>query len=59
MATAITSCHAIQPSNYPEFCYVIDSDGGTSSDTAQCTTASGSWRPGNSCCNFKGTKSCP
>jgi hypothetical protein len=59
MTAAIAACHAVQPSGYPDFCYVIDSDGGTSSDTSECTSASGSWRAGNNCCNFKGTLSCP
>jgi hypothetical protein len=59
MTAAIAACHAAQLSGYPDFCYVIDSSGGTSSDITQCTAASGSWRSGNNCCNFKGTLSCP
>lgn len=59
MASAITKCHAVQSSQYPDFCYVIDSAGTAATDAAQCGSAAGSWRPKNSCCNFKGTLSCP
>lgn len=59
MTAAIAACHAAQPASYTDFCYVIDADGGTSSDTNECTAASASWRPTNSCCNFLGTTSCP
>jgi hypothetical protein len=59
MTAALTACPASQPAGYTDFCYVIDADGGTAADTLDCTDASGSWRPGNSCCNFMGTLSCP
>lgn len=59
MTAAIAACHAAQLPGYPDFCYVIDSTGGTSSDISECTAGSGSWRSGNNCCNFKGTLSCP
>jgi len=59
MTSAIAACHAAQLSGYTDFCYVIDTDSGTSTDVSECMAASASWRPGNSCCNFKGTLSCP
>ena len=59
MTAAIAACHAAQLPGYTDFCYVIDSDSGTSTDVSECMAASASWRPGNSCCNFKGTLSCP
>jgi hypothetical protein len=59
MTEAIAKCHSVQLSGYPDFCYVIDTDGAVASDTGECTAGAGSWRPGNSCCNFKGTLSCP
>ena len=59
MTAAITACHAAQLPGYTDFCYVIDSDGGTSTDVSECSAASASWRSGNNCCNFMGTLSCP
>lgn len=59
MQDAISACRASQPPSLPDFCYVLDTQGGTSSDAIQCGAASGSWRPGTSCCNFFGTVSCP
>lgn len=58
MTNAISLCRASQPSNLPDFCYVLDAQGGTSLDAAQCAAAGGSWRANNSCCNFRGTLSC-
>jgi hypothetical protein len=59
MTAAITACRAAQPATEPDFCYVIDTDGGTSTDVSECSAASASWRSGNNCCNFLGTLSCP
>jgi hypothetical protein len=58
MTSAIAACHSAQAPVYSDFCYVIDSDGGTSQDSAECSSANASWRA-NGCCNFKGTLSCP
>ena len=59
MTAAISACHIAQPPNLPDFCYVLDRDGAAPSDASQCAAAGGSWRPGNSCCNFFGSVSCP
>jgi hypothetical protein len=59
LTAAIPACRAAQPATEPDFCYVIDGDGGTASDVSECSAASASWRSGNSCCNFMGTLSCP
>jgi hypothetical protein len=59
MTTAIATCHAVQPPDRPDFCYVIDRNGAAATDESECTAASASWRPGNDCCNFFGTLSCP
>lgn len=59
LTTAISACRAAQPAAYSDFCYVLDEPGATQSDVFQCAEASGSWRTGNSCCNFMGTLSCP
>lgn len=59
MTAAIAACHAAQLPGYSDFCYVIDSDGATSTDVSECSAALASWRPGNNCCNFMGTLSCP
>lgn len=59
MTSGIAMCHTVQPMPTLDFCYAIDSDGAASTDASQCAAAAGSWRPGNSCCNFKGTLSCP
>jgi hypothetical protein len=59
MQTAIDLCRASQPSNLPDFCYVLVPQGGTSTDASLCQLFGGSWRPGTSCCNFFGTISCP
>lgn len=59
MTTAVTACHLAQPADRPDFCYVIDSVGTAPSDASQCAAVGGSWRAGNSCCNFFGTTSCP
>ncbi len=59
MATAIATCHAVQPPDRPDFCYVIDASGAAATDASECTAAPASWRPGNNCCNFFGTLSCP
>jgi hypothetical protein len=58
MNAAIKACKATRPQGYPDFCYVLDRDPATGSDMTECA-AQGSWRAGNSCCNFEGTKSCP
>lgn len=59
LTSAVDACYAAQLPGYTDFCYVLDADGGTSEDVADCSEADGSWRPGNSCCNFMGTLSCP
>jgi len=59
MTAAIASCHIAQPANLPDFCYVLDRDGFSPSNEAQCIAAAGSWRPRNNCCNFFGSASCP
>ena len=59
MTAAIAACHAAQLTGYTDFCYVIDTDGATSTDVSECSAAPATWRSGNSCCNFRGTKSCP
>jgi hypothetical protein len=59
MTAAIAACHTAQLPGYTDFCYVVDSTGGTTADATECSDASASWRPGNSCCNFNGTTSCP
>jgi hypothetical protein len=59
MTTAVTACHLAQPADRPDFCYVIDAQGTAPSDASDCAATGGSWRPGNSCCNFFGTTSCP
>jgi hypothetical protein len=59
MTAAISACHIAQPPNLPDFCYVLDADGAAPTDASQCAAAGGSWRPGNSCCNFFGSTSCP
>lgn len=59
MTSAISMCHAVQPMPTLDFCYVIDDGGAGSTDADQCATASGSWRPNSTCCNFEGTLSCP
>jgi len=59
MTAAISACHIAQPPNLPDFCYVLDRDGLAATDASQCGTAGGSWRPGNNCCNFFGSTSCP
>lgn len=59
MSAAIAACPAARPSGYTDSCYVIDRTGGTTADSVSCAAAGGSWRPGNSCCNFKGSLSCP
>jgi hypothetical protein len=59
MTSAIATCAGIHWASYPDHCYVIDIDGTMASDPGECTAGSGSWRSGNSCCNFKGSLSCP
>ena len=59
LASAIAACHAMQPPSLPDFCYVIDVQGGGPTDASVCAAAGGSWRSGNSCCNFLGSVSCP
>lgn len=59
MTTAVTACHLAQPADRPDFCYVLDSEGAAPTDASECAAVGGSWRPGNSCCNFLGTTSCP
>jgi hypothetical protein len=59
MTSAIAMCGTAKPMASLESCHVIDLDGEAPTDAFECKTASGSWRPGNSCCNFKGTLSCP
>ena len=59
MTSANSACRTIQPATYPDFCYVIDSNGAAPTDPTQCAAAGGSWRSGNNCCNFMGTLSCP
>jgi hypothetical protein len=59
MTTAIAACHDAQLPGYTDFCYVADADGPAATDASSCSAASASWRPGNSCCNFNGTSSCP
>lgn len=59
MTTAVTACHLAQPQDRPDFCYVLDTQGAAPTDASDCAAAGGSWRPGNSCCNFFGTTSCP
>ena len=59
LSSAIAACHAAQPTATLDFCYVIDSDGATSTDASECAAASASWRPNHNCCNFLGTVSCP
>ena len=59
MTAAVAACPAARPAGYTDSCYVLDSTGGTAADAVGCAAAGGSWRPGNSCCNFKGTLSCP
>lgn len=59
MTAAVSACHIAQPPNLPDFCYVLDRDGTAATDASQCAAAGGSWRPGNSCCNFLGSVSCP
>jgi hypothetical protein len=59
LATAVAACPSARPAGYTDSCYVLAADGGISSDPGECSSAAGSWRPGNSCCNLKGTKSCP
>lgn len=59
MTSAISACRIAQPPNLPDFCYVLDRDGTAPTDAQQCGAAGGSWRPGNSCCNFLGSTSCP
>ena len=59
MAAAVAACQTHPPDLYTDFCYVLDRTGATQSDISQCATAGGSWRPGNSCCNFRGSLSCP
>lgn len=59
LVSAIAACHAQQPVSLPDFCYVIDVQGGGPTDASLCASAGGSWRSGNSCCNFLGSVSCP
>jgi C1q domain-containing protein len=59
MASAIAACHAADQAAMKDFCYVKDRDGTAPTDASQCSAASASWRPANSCCNFMGTASCP
>jgi hypothetical protein len=59
MTSALAMCGTAKPVANLESCHVIDLDGEPSSDAVECKTASGSWRPGNRCYNFKGTSSCP
>jgi len=60
MAEAIRKCKSTRLSGYPDFCVVRDLDGTASTDASQCAAEPpGSWRYKNSCCNFKGTLSCP
>lgn len=60
MTTAVTACHLAQPADHPtDFCYVMDNQGTAPTDASECAAAGGSWRPGNSCCNFLGSTSCP
>jgi len=61
MTAAIAICQATRLPGYPDFCVVRDLDGTSSTDASQCAAAPApaSWRPKNSCCNFKGTLSCP
>lgn len=61
MTAAIATCRSTHPSDYTDFCYVIDHDGAAGSDASECTgtTPAGSWRSKNNCCNFNGTLSCP
>jgi hypothetical protein len=59
MTSTIAMCGAAKPMANLESCHVIDLDGEPSSDAVERKTASGSWLPGNRCCNFKGTSSCP
>jgi hypothetical protein len=59
MTAAIATCKSQVPSGYPDFCYAQALDGVTNSDISECTAAPASWRKGNSCCNVKGTLSCP
>jgi hypothetical protein len=59
MTTAVTTCHLEQPQDRPDFCYVLDVEGTAPSDARDCAAVGGSLRPGNNCCNFFGTLSCP
>lgn len=59
MSAAIPACRAAPIPGYTDFCYTRNPAGAAPSDATQCTAAGGSWRPGNACCNFKGTLSCP
>lgn len=56
---AVAACPGVRPAPYTDFCYVIAADGATETDDSECSSLSGSWRPGRDCCNFFGTLSCP
>lgn len=59
MTSGIAGCRMAKPMSSLESCHVIDLDGAAPTDATECTAAAGSWRTGNSCCNFEGTLSCP
>jgi hypothetical protein len=59
MTSGIAMCGIAKPMANLDSCHVIDLDGAAPTDAPQCAAAAGSWRPGNNCCNFKGTLSCP
>lgn len=59
MTSGIAMCSAAKPMPNLDSCHVIDLDGAAPSDESQCQAATGTWRPATSCCNFKGTLSCP
>lgn len=59
MSAAISACRAAKPVSQPDFCYVMHAEGATPTDPTQCAAGGGSWRPASSCCNFKGSSSCP
>lgn len=59
LSAAIAACPSFRPAGYTDTCYTLAQDGGISTDPSECAAAGGSWRPGNSCCNFRGTLSCP
>jgi hypothetical protein len=59
MTAAIAACKKQKQRQRLDFCFVKDDDGLAATDESQCRAASGSWRPDDNCCQFRGRLGCP